>query len=342
MHQVNGGVGEFSTGGPQGLTQGVTTGDLGDQGLKRAGAAQPLKITNQGEAAITLTAPAKALLTGGCDRQDHRLTVVGEALELASPLHLEVQILKGLGKKGFVVENGWQDGEMGHGQASTFPDPSEMSRAVQWPLPPVHPPQRRQPLRLGVMASGEGSNFEAVVDACRQGQLPAEVVQLVVNRADCGAVERAKRLGIPTVLLDHTTIPSREDLDGRIVSCFEASGVDLVVMAGWMRIVTQVLIDAYPQRLINIHPSLLPSFRGARAIEQALRAQVRISGCTAHLVELEVDAGPILVQAAVPVFGEDSAETLAERIHQQEHRILPLAVLVAAERLGLLAEQPQG
>ena len=106
-------------------------------------------------------------------------------------------------------------------------------------------------------------------------------------------------------------------------------------MAGWMRIVTQELIDAFPQRLVNIHPSLLPSFRGARAIEQALAAGVTISGCTAHLVSLEVDTGPVLVQAAVPVLSGDDPSSLAARIHQQEHRILPLAVQLAAERLGL-------
>ena len=107
-------------------------------------------------------------------------------------------------------------------------------------------------------------------------------------------------------------------------------------MAGWMRIVTQRLIDAYPERLLNIHPSLLPSFRGARAIEQALAAGVTLSGCTAHLVSLEVDTGPILVQAAVPVISGDDAASLAARIHHEEHRILPLAVRLAAERLGRL------
>jgi phosphoribosylglycinamide formyltransferase-1 len=186
------------------------------------------------------------------------------------------------------------------------------------------------------MASGEGSNFEALVHACRNGDIPAEVVLLVVNRETCGALSRATRLEIPTLVFDHRAVESREELDRRIAASFQQRGVDLVVMAGWMRIVTEVLIEAYPERLINIHPSLLPSFRGARAIQQALDAQVRLSGCTAHLVELEVDTGPILVQAAVPVLETDSAETLSERIHQQEHRILPLAVQLAAERLGLL------
>jgi phosphoribosylglycinamide formyltransferase-1 len=124
------------------------------------------------------------------------------------------------------------------------------------------------------------------------------------------------------------------------VAHLDGEQLDFVVMAGWMRIVTDVLLAAYPQRLINIHPSLLPSFRGAKAIEQALEAGVCISGCTAHLVALEVDSGPILVQAAVPVLESDTAETLAERIHAQEHRILPLAVQRAAQRLGLLPALP--
>jgi len=185
------------------------------------------------------------------------------------------------------------------------------------------------------MASGSGSNFEALVLACRSGALRAEVALLVVNNPGCGAIGRAERLGVPVQLHDHRQHGSREELDRALISSFRAVGTDLVVMAGWMRIVTQELINAYPERLINIHPSLLPSFRGARAIEQALAAGVRLSGCTAHLVSLEVDTGPILVQAAVPVDAGDTGDTLAARIHAQEHRILPVAVQLAAERLGL-------
>ena len=223
---------------------------------------------------------------------------------------------------------------MGHGVPSTFSDPSGLDRAVQWPLAPAAAGTARR-LRLGVMASGSGSNFEALVQACRSGALAAEVALLVVNNPGCGAMERAERLGVPCRLHDHRQQPSREALDRTLITSFREAGADLVVMAGWMRIVTQELIDAYPERLINIHPSLLPSFRGARAIEQALAAGVRLSGCTAHLVSLEVDTGPILVQAAVPVDPADTSDSLAARIHAQEHRILPLAVQLAAERLGL-------
>ncbi|QCH13978.1 phosphoribosylglycinamide formyltransferase [Synechococcus sp. CB0101] len=226
---------------------------------------------------------------------------------------------------------------MGHGPTPDPLNPSEPNGSIQWPLPPDRQPDSTRPIRLGVMASGSGSNFEALVQACRSGQLAASVCQLVVNNPGCGAEQRAARLGVPCTLHDHRLFPNREALDQALITSFQAAAVDLVVMAGWMRIVTQALIDAYPQRLVNIHPSLLPSFRGARAIEQALEAGVQLSGCTAHLVSLEVDTGPILVQAAVPVLKGDSAASLAARIHTQEHQILPLAVQLAAERLGLTA-----
>ena len=186
------------------------------------------------------------------------------------------------------------------------------------------------------MASGAGTNFQALVEACEAGVLPARVELLVVNNPDCGAQHRAQRRGVPWQVLDHRDFPSREALDQALTAAFRRAKVDLVVMAGWMRIVTADLIHAFPDRLVNIHPSLLPSFRGARAVDQALAAGVTLTGCTAHLVHLEVDSGPILVQAAVPVAPGDSRESLAARIHRQEHSILPLAVLLAAQRLGLL------
>ena len=211
-------------------------------------------------------------------------------------------------------------------------EPSDLGTAVQWPLSQPWPSGPAS-LRLGVMASGNGSNFEALVAACRQGPLAAEVVLLVVNNAGCGAQQRAERLGVPCCLLDHRLQPDREQLDRSLIERFRAERVDLVVMAGWMRIVTPVLIEAFPERLVNIHPSLLPSFRGVDGVGQALAAGVRLAGCTAHLVAAEVDAGPILAQAAVPVQAGDDHASLARRIQAQEHRILPLAVALAAERL---------
>ena len=212
------------------------------------------------------------------------------------------------------------------------PNPSDASESLQWPLPqpwPLH----RTPLRLGVMASGAGSNFEALVAASRTGPLRASVELLVVNQEHCGARARAQRLAIPCQWLDHRAYPSRDDLDGALIQAFQAAAVDLVVMAGWMRIVTPRLIEAFPDRLLNIHPSLLPSFRGLDAVGQALAAGVRLTGCTVHLVRTEVDSGPILAQAAVPVMPGDDGATLAARIHRQEHRLLPLAVALAAQRL---------
>ena len=183
------------------------------------------------------------------------------------------------------------------------------------------------------MASGEGSNFEALAESCRRGW--AEIALLVVNNDQCGAHRRADRLGIPTTLIDHRHYPGREDLDRALIHAFQQQQVDLVAMAGWMRIVTPLLIQAYPGRLVNIHPSLLPSFPGIDAVGQALAAGVTLSGCTAHLVSEAVDAGEILVQAAVPVLKTDDHASLSTRIHRQEHRILPLAVALAAEKLSL-------
>jgi phosphoribosylglycinamide formyltransferase-1 len=185
------------------------------------------------------------------------------------------------------------------------------------------------------MASGKGSNFEALVQACRSGSLPAEVVLLLVNNPSCSAQARAARLAIPCTLVDHRRFASREALDAALVAALGAAEVDLVVMAGWMRVVTAHLIAAYPERLVNIHPSLLPSFRGLDGVGQALAAGVTLAGCTAHLVSEQVDAGLILAQAAVPVLASDDRESLAARILAQEHQILPLAVMLAAQRLGL-------
>ncbi|MEI6031553.1 MAG: phosphoribosylglycinamide formyltransferase [Synechococcaceae cyanobacterium ELA739] len=213
----------------------------------------------------------------------------------------------------------------------TDADPSDLDPSVQWPLPqpwPLHGPKR-----LAVMASGAGSNFEGLVAACRSQQLAAAVTLLVVNNPGCGAEQRAARLGVPCRCIDHRHHASRQSLDRALIDAFQQAQVDLVVMAGWMRIVSPVLVDAYPDRLINIHPSLLPSFRGLDAIGQALAAGVRLTGCTAHLVRPEVDAGPVLVQAAVPVHADDDHDTLTARIQRQEHRILPLAVALAAARL---------
>jgi phosphoribosylglycinamide formyltransferase 1 len=205
--------------------------------------------------------------------------------------------------------------------ASTFPV------ALVSPELPIGP--NPSPVCLGVLASGSGSNFEAVATAIASGQINARIGLLIYNNPGAKVVDRAARLGVPVLLLNHRDYGSREDLDRAIVAAFQAQGVDWVIMAGWMRIVTAVMIEAFPLRMINVHPSLLPSFKGAKAIEQAIEAQVTITGCTVHLVTLEMDSGPILAQAAVPVLAEDTAESLHQRVQVQEHRLLPGAILRA-------------
>ncbi|PSO81464.1 MAG: phosphoribosylglycinamide formyltransferase [Cyanobacteria bacterium QS_4_48_99] len=188
-----------------------------------------------------------------------------------------------------------------------------------------------KPLKLGIMASGSGSNFEAVAQAIADGQLNAQIQVLIYNNPDAKAAWRAQQWGVPAVLCNHREYGSREDLDRSIVEALQRHQVEWVVMAGWMRVVTPTLIDAFPDKIINIHPSLLPSFKGVRAVEQALEAGVKIAGCTVHLVLPEVDTGPILLQAAVPVFPDDTHQTLHSRIQTQEHLVLPQAIALAAQ-----------
>ncbi|MGB3511607.1 MAG: phosphoribosylglycinamide formyltransferase [Microcoleaceae cyanobacterium] len=188
------------------------------------------------------------------------------------------------------------------------------------------------PLKLGILASGSGSNFEAIAEAINNRQLNAQVQVMIYNNPGAKVVSRAERWSIPAVLLNHREYKKREEFDSEIVKILREYNVEWVVMAGWMRIVTKVLIDAFPNKVINIHPSLLPSFRGIKAVEQALESGVKITGCTVHLVDVEVDSGPILMQAAVPILPDDTPETLHARIQVQEHQIMVGAIaLVAAQ-----------
>lgn len=188
----------------------------------------------------------------------------------------------------------------------------------------------QSPLKLGILASGNGSNFEVVAQAIKHGQLNAQIQVLIYNNPDAYAAVRAEKWGVPAVLHNHRDYKSREDLDGQIVQTLRQYDVEWVVMAGWMRLVTSVFIDAFPDKIINIHPSLLPSFKGRRAVEEALACGVKITGCTVHLVCLEMDSGSILMQAAVPVLADDTPETLHARIQVQEHQILPQAIALLA------------
>ena len=187
-----------------------------------------------------------------------------------------------------------------------------------------------QPLKLGIMASGNGSNFETVIQAIQNQQLNAQIQVLIYNNPEAYVAVRAEQWSVPIVLLNHRNYVNREDFDTQIVLNLRKWDVEWVIMAGWMRLVTPVLIEAFPNQIINIHPSLLPSFKGIRAVEQALSRRVKITGCTVHLVTLEMDSGPILMQAAVPVLSNDTPETLHARIQLEEHKILPQAIALAA------------
>lgn len=194
--------------------------------------------------------------------------------------------------------------------------------------------QLDSPLKLGIMASGSGTNFEAIAAAIAEGELNATIQVLIYNNPAAKAKARADRWQIPAVLLNHREYQQREALDREIVQVLSDYQVDWVIMAGWMRIITPVLLQAFPNRVINIHPSLLPSFRGVRAIEQALAAGVKITGCTVHIATVDVDSGPILIQAAVPILDGDTPETLHARVQIQEHKILPQAIALAAKYYG--------
>jgi phosphoribosylglycinamide formyltransferase 1 len=196
-----------------------------------------------------------------------------------------------------------------------------------------HPlPKPSKPIKLGILASGSGSNFEAIAQAIATHQLAAQVEVMIYNNPDAKAFQRAQAHHIPAQLLNHRDYPNREALDQAIADVLHRHGVELVVMAGWMRIVTPVLLNACPH-ILNIHPSLLPSFKGIHAVEQALAAGVKITGCTVHWVVPELDSGPILIQSAVPVLAEDTSDTLHARIQVQEHRIIVDAIALATAQL---------
>ena len=181
-------------------------------------------------------------------------------------------------------------------------------------------------VKLGVLISGNGSNLQAIIDAILRGDLKAEVRLVISNRADAPGLERARRHGIETAVIDHRKFPSREDFDRAILAALRDRAVELVALAGFMRLLSPVMLDAFPGRIMNIHNSLLPSFPGIHGPKDALEYGVKIAGCTVFFVTPGVDAGPVIVQAAVPVLPGDDEQRLAARILQQEHRIFPHAI----------------
>ena len=180
--------------------------------------------------------------------------------------------------------------------------------------------------RLGVLISGRGSNLQALIDAIDDRRLNATIAVVISNREDAPGLERARGAGIETVYLDHRGWPSREDFDRALVGELQARSVTLVCLAGFMRIFTPLMVQAFPNAILNIHPALLPSFPGLHPQRQALLHGVKVSGVTVHLVTEELDAGPIVLQRSVPVMDHDTEESLAARILVEEHRAYPEAV----------------
>jgi len=188
-------------------------------------------------------------------------------------------------------------------------------------------------IRLGILASGNGSNFEYIIKSIQNKQLKAEISILIVNNPNCLAIKKAIDNEIPYVIINHRNCKSRSEHDNLVMNKLSELSVELVVMAGWMRIVGEELINTFQNRLINIHPSLLPSFKGVDAIQQAIDYPVKITGCTVHFVQKEVDSGSIIIQAAVPLKENDNKETLKKRIQDMEHIILPLAISKVAKNI---------
>lgn len=180
--------------------------------------------------------------------------------------------------------------------------------------------------RLGVLISGRGSNLQALIDAIADGRLHAMIALVISNRADAAGLERARAAGIEAIVVPHRGYATRDEYDRALVNELQAREVGLVCLAGFMRLVGAPLIEAFPNRILNIHPSLLPAFPGLDAQKQAIEHGVKVSGVTVHLVTAELDGGPIVVQCAVPVMPGDTADTLAARILEQEHLAYPEAV----------------
>jgi phosphoribosylglycinamide formyltransferase 1 len=179
---------------------------------------------------------------------------------------------------------------------------------------------------IAVLISGRGSNLQAIIDAVRDGRLDARIALVVSNKADAYGLERARIAGIETLVRDHKAWPTRDAYEAVLVEDLRARNVSLVCLAGFMRLLGATFVSAFPNRILNIHPALLPSFPGLHAQRQAVEHGVRVSGVTVHLVDTNLDAGPIVMQAAVPVLDGDTEDTLADRILVEEHRIYPAAI----------------
>lgn len=194
--------------------------------------------------------------------------------------------------------------------------------------------------RVGVLISGRGSNLVALIEAMRDPAYPAEIVLVISNRPDAKGLERAAEAGIPTCTIDHKPFASREEFEAELNKALEAADVEIVCNAGFMRLLTKTFVERWRDRQLNIHPSLLPAFKGLDTHERALAAGAKIAGCTVHIVRTEMDAGPIVAQAAVCVLADDTPVSLAARVLEAEHRIYPLALsLLASGQLRIDGER---
>jgi len=180
--------------------------------------------------------------------------------------------------------------------------------------------------KIGVLISGRGSNLKSLIEACADTSYPAEIVLVISNVAGAGGLTHAANAGLPTKVIPHKAFASREAFDAAIDAALNDAGVELVCEAGFMRIHSEAFVRKWQGRIINIHPSLLPAFKGTHVHEQAIAAGVKMSGCTVHFVAAEVDSGPIIAQSAVPLLQGDTTETLAARVLEEEHRLYPLAL----------------
>lgn len=197
--------------------------------------------------------------------------------------------------------------------------------------------------RVGVLISGGGSNMAALIAAARDPAFPAEIVCVLSNRADAGGLDKARAAGVPhVVVVDHRAFADREAFETAMQSELEAAGVEIVALAGFMRLLTPWFIERWHDRLINIHPALLPSYKGLHTHARALADGVKIAGCTVHFVRPEMDVGPIIVQAAVPVADDDTPDSLAARVLAQEHRIYPLALARVANGTARVVRDAAG
>jgi phosphoribosylglycinamide formyltransferase 1 len=193
---------------------------------------------------------------------------------------------------------------------------------------------------IGVLISGSGTNLQSIIDAVEAKKLDAKIELVLSNKADAYGLVRAQNHGIPIEVLEHKSFPSREAYDQTVVDLLRGRGVELVVLAGFMRLLSPVFVKAYSNRIMNIHPALLPAFPGLHVQKKALEHGVRFSGCTVHFVNEECDEGPIIIQAVVPVFPDDTEQTMAARILAQEHRIYPRAIQLYAEgRLNIVGRK---